>query len=129
MDLRKAEDRGLTVETLAEEIRATGVIRRSVFLAEYYLERGECFSDAAFLMPGDLVFFRSSGFFSDRERNYQGKPEINHVGLVSNEPGMMIHSSGSYNKKGGQLQAVSMAPIFDLREPAFFCRPAYDLNR
>ncbi|MBQ9814208.1 MAG: hypothetical protein IJM53_00790 [Lachnospiraceae bacterium] len=119
LDLKKAADMGVTVEMLADEIRATGTIRRSVYLAEYFLQCGACFTDEASAKPGDLVFYRSSGFFSDHERNYQGRAEINHVGIVSENPEMMINSSGS---SGKEKPAVSLEPIFGMRKPVMFAR-------
>ena len=119
LDLKKAADRGITVEMLADEIRATGTVRRSVYLAEYFMNRDLCFTDESFAMPGDLVFYLSSGFFSDHERNYQGRAEINHVGIVSNEQGMMINSSGS---SVVEKPAISLEPIFDARKPVMFAR-------
>ena len=116
LDLRKAETMGISVQTLKEEIEASGVVRRSVFIAEHYRKKGTCFSDPSCTMPGDLVFFLSKGFFKEGERIYSAEPEINHVGIIAAEKDQMIHSSG----KG---PAVSKVPVFGEREIAFFARP------
>lgn len=113
LDLKKAEEFGISIQLLGEEIRACGVIRRSVFLAEHYKEKGMCYTDPDDRRPGDLVFFASDGFFREGENVYSVKPEIVHVGILNEDPEWMIHSSG----KG---PAVSQVPVFGKREPAFF---------
>lgn len=116
LDLRKAETMGISVQVLKEEIEASGVVRRSVFLAEHYQKKGTSFSDSSGVMPGDLVFFLSKGFFKEGERIYSAEPEINHVGIISDEKGRMIHSSPNG-------PAVSKNSIFGERKIAFFARP------
>ena len=116
LDLRKAETMGISVQTLKEEIGASGVMRRSVYIAEYYQKKGTSYSDPASASPGDLVFFLSKGFFKEGDRVYSAEPEINHVGIIADEKNLMIHSSG----KG---PAVSKVPVAGEREIAFFARP------
>ena len=66
LDLEKAAALGISAETLGEEIRKSGAARRSSTIARHYTELGDCYSDPAFLQPGDIVFYRSAKFFSDR---------------------------------------------------------------
>ncbi len=129
LDLAKAEALGISVETLGKEIRASGAVRRSVQIARFYLERGRCFSDPAFLSPGDLAFYLSSGFFSEGERKYPAAADVAHVGLVSEDPARMIHSSGSRGGPAGAGPAgVALSPVFGRRTPAFFARPGYGMT-
>ena len=43
LDLNKAEEMGISLETLKKEIRAVGGRRLSASLAQYYLDQGACF--------------------------------------------------------------------------------------
>lgn len=123
LDLNKAEELGISLETLKEEIRATGTGRRSVKIAEYYQNEDACFLDASEAQPGDLVFFRSKGFFQEDGRIIAANKEITHVGIVAEDTSMMIQSSGTY-QKNEDSPAVSLEPIFGKRDVAFFVRPA-----
>ena len=128
LNLKKAEELGISVKVLAEEIRASGIERRSVTIAKYYLAKEACFSDASCIMPGDLVFFRTKGFFKEGDRIYKADAEINHVGIVAKDRSMMINSSGSHIKDGGgtsKVKAVSIDPLFGKRTLAFFARPGF----
>lgn len=126
LDLAKAEAMGISVETLGEEIRASGAVRRSVQIARFYLERGRCFSDPEFLSPGDLAFYLSAGSFSEGERRYPAAADVVHVGIVSEDPAQMIHSSASRSGPAGEDPAgVALSPVFGSRTPAFFARPGY----
>ena len=125
LDLEKAAALGISIETLGEEIRRSGAARRSTSIAQYYLSRGECYADPAFLRPGDIVFYRSAEFF--RERSDE-EAQIVHVGIVTADSERMIHSSGYLSKERARaegLPAVAVAPIIGRRAPSFFARPAY----
>ena len=125
LDLEKAAALGISVETLGEEIRKSGAVRRSTAIAQYYLNRGECYTDPGFLRPGDIVFYRSAKFFKDRG---DAEAQIVHVGIVTEDTGQMVNSSGYLSKERARaegLPAVAVAPIFGRREPCFFARPAY----
>ena len=125
LDLEKAAALGISVETLGEEIRKSGAQRHSTSIARYFQERGACYSDPAFLQPGDIVFYRSAEFFRDRSDE---EAQIVHVGIAAEDVRMMINSSGYLSKeraKAEGLPAVAVAPVFGRREPAFFARPAY----
>lgn len=125
LDLNKAEEMGISLETLKEEIRAVGGRRLSASLAQYYREKGVCFLDPSQAKPGDIVFFRSKGFFKEGERVFTGNREITHVGIVARDPSQMINSSGTYQKSEDKKAkpAVSLVPLFGTRKPAFFARP------
>ncbi len=128
LDLAKAEAMGISVETLGEEIRASGAVRRSVQIARFYLEKGRCFSDPAYLHPGDLAFYLSSGFFSEGERRYPAAADVSHVGIVSEDPSQMINSAGARSGTAGREPAgVVLSPVFGKRTPAFFARPGYGM--
>jgi hypothetical protein len=89
------------------------------------MKKGECFSDPAFLCPGDIVFYRSAEFFKDRNDE---EAQIVHVGIVTEDTLQMINSSGYLNKERALaegLPAVAIAPIFGRRQPSFFARPDY----
>jgi len=125
LDLEKAAALGISVETLSEEIRKSGAVRRSTSIAQYFINRGECYSDPDYLCPGDIVFYRSAEFFKDRS---DAEAQIVHVGIVTEDTGQMINSSGYLSKeraKAEGLPAVAVAPIFGRRAPSFFARPAY----
>ncbi len=125
LDLEKAAALGISVETLDEEIRRSGAARRSPTIARYYAQRGACYSDPAFLQPGDIVFYRSARFFRDRGDT---EAQIVHVGIVTEDTTSMVNSSGYLSKDRAEaegLPAVAVAPIFGRREPYFFARPAY----
>lgn len=125
LDLEKAESMGISLETLREEIRATTSGRRSVAIAQYYLQKGACFTDAGSARGGDLVFFSSRGFFKEGERIFAPNKEITHVGIVSEDPAWMINSSGTYKKDGNEKSlnpAVALAPVSGSRTPVFFAR-------
>lgn len=128
LDLKKAAALGITVETLGQEIRASGIGRRSVVIARHFLEKGECFSDPAYLKPADLVFYENPGFFTEGGETFRGKAEITHVGIVSADTELMFHSSGHLGKAQAEqegLPAIALAPVFGARKPAFFARPLY----
>ena len=69
-------------------------------------------------MPGDLVFYRSAGYFTEGRQKFPAKAEVNHVGIIARDPSMMINSTG-LDPDGA---AVSLLPVFGRREPAFFAR-------
>ncbi len=128
LDLDKAEELGITIATLKEEILRTGMSRRSVSLAMQFLKRDECFLDPDCRRPGDLVFFRSSEFFTDETSDFPGETDISHVGILSEDVDFMINSSGYLDRQRAwteNLPAVSIAPVSGRREPAFFARPEY----
>ena len=126
LDLKKAEDLGIGMDVLAAELKAAGVSRRTHYLSQYYMEKGACFSDPASARPADLVFFKSGEFFTEDDRTYPVVPQISHVGIISEDTSMMIHSSGSWKRSlaGGHIPpAVRLSKVTDGREPAFFARP------
>lgn len=126
IDLEKAEQLGLTLEMLAEGIKNSGVKRRSVFLAEHYLHKGACFLSAEEARGGDVVFFRSKGYYTEGFKKFTGRQEINHVGILTEDPSVMINSSGTYLKEQNDVKgiaAVSCVPVYGTREVAFFARP------
>ena len=128
LDLDRAEQMGIRAETLREEIRRSGVKRRSEALAAELLERGECFSDSAYLRPGDLVFYRSAAFFGPPGDRPPEEAPVTHVGIVCADTREMINSSGYLSKERSLSEgpgAVSTAPVFSRRTPAFFARPRY----
>lgn len=125
LDLEKAAALGISIETLSEEIKKSGGLRRSTSIARYYMSRGDCYYDPGFLRPGDIVFYRSAEFFKDRSDE---EAQIVHVGIVTVDTERMINSSGYLSKeraKAEGLPAVAVAPIFGRRTPSFFARPAY----
>ena len=125
LDLEKAAALGISVETLGKEIRKSGAVRRSTSIAQYYLNRGECYTDPGFLRPGDIVFYRSAEFFKDRSDD---EAQIVHVGIAAADAGLMINSSGYLSKERANaegLPAVALAPIFGRRAPSFFAPPDY----
>ena len=122
LDLDKAEEMGISLETLKEEIKATGTGRWSVRVAQYFQQEEACFLDASAAQPGDLVFFCSKDFFKEGDRIIAANQEITHVGIVAEDTSMMIQSSGTY-QKDEQAPAVSLAPIIGKRDVAFFARP------
>lgn len=85
LDLKKAEEMGIRLQTLKEEIHRSKVVRRSVLLADNYQKKGACFSDSKKIRPGDLVFFSSEGFFKEGDRIFEAEPEINHVGIAAED--------------------------------------------
>ncbi len=128
LDLDKAAALGIGMETLHREIRASGVGRRSALIAAQFLERGECYSDPACLQPGDLVFYRSARFFAGGKGDPPEESPITHVGIVCGDTEKMVNSSGYFSRERAQaekLPAVSEAPVFGRRTPAFFARPKY----
>ena len=128
LDLDRAEQLGIPAETLRAEIRASGVRRRSEAMAAELLGRDECFSDSAFLRPGDLVFYRSADFFGPSGERASGEAPVTHVGIVCADTGEMINSSGYLSKEKSLSTgrgAVSVTPVFSRRVPAFFARPRY----
>ena len=132
LDLDRAEELGIRLETLMDEIKRSGVSRRSVSLASWFIQRGECFSDPAFRMPGDLVFFQSGEFFPGAGEDLPMEMTVSHVGIISADRDQMINSSGYLERKRAEeenLPAVSAAPVFGKRQPAFFARPAYKKSR
>lgn len=118
LDLAKAEEMGIDLDTLGREIRAAGGKRRSAQIAQYYGERGACFTDPVCAMPGDLVFYRSVGYFTEGERVFPASAEVNHVGIIARDPSRMINSTGL----GADDAGVSLMPVFGKRGPAFFAR-------
>ena len=128
LDLEKAEAMGISVKTLGEEIRKTGVGRRSANITRYFLDRGECFSDPQEIQPGDIVFYRNPGFFREGERRFKAEEQITHVGIVWTDTFLMVNSAGYVKKERAEeegLPAVALAPVYGKRTPAFFARPAY----
>lgn len=131
LDLEKAAALGIRPETLGEEIRKSGVGRRSVYIAEYYLKQGRCFTDYACAECGDIVFFRSSGFFREGGKTFRAEAEITHVGIIADNPAQMIHCSGFFDKSRAvreHVPAISLAPVRGNRIPAFFARPGYGVR-
>ena len=129
LDLEKAAALGISAEILREEIFRSGVTRRSAAMARYYLKKGACFSDPSFLCPGDLVFYRSSGYYTESGRTFKGVAEISHVGIIYRDTSLMVNSSGSLEKRSTadeEVPAVSLTPVFGARRPAFFARHAYE---
>ncbi len=127
LDLEKAELLGISIETLMQEIKETGIGRRSEMLAGQLMEQGACFTDPSLVWPGDLVFYRSARFLSKDRRN-RDMPPVTHVGIISADTTKMINSSGYLNKERALaegLPAVSLVPVEGKREPAFFARPPY----
>ena len=125
LDLEKAAEMGISVETLGDEIRNSGALRRSTAIAQHYIRNGDCFSDPACLRPGDVVFYRSAEFFKDREDE---EAQIVHVGIVAEDTALMINSSGYLSKEKAiteGLPAVALSPVFGRRAPSFFARPDY----
>ena len=128
LDLDKAAELGIRTETLREEIRSSGVSRRSVSIAEQFLERDECYSDPQYCQPGDLVFYRSTQFFGDDDSSRPWTETITHVGIIWENTSEMINSSGYLSKERAMaesLPAVSIRPVIGKRSPAFFARPIY----
>ena len=126
LDLKKAEELGIDVQTLISEVRASGAVRRSVSIASHYRDKGACFSDPDRIRPGDLAFFGSSGFFTEEDRMYPVKQEISHVGIITEDTSMMINSSGvrEAGRSADALPAVSVVPLFGKRAPVLFARTA-----
>ena len=127
LDLEKAEAMGISVKTLGEEIRKTGVGRRSEAITRYFLERGECFADPEARQPGDIVFYRNPGFFREGDRKFRTEETITHVGIVWKDTAFMVNSAGYVKKERAEeegLPAVALAPVYGKRTPAFFARPA-----
>ena len=125
LDLEKAAAMGISVETLAEEIRKSGKARRSTAIAQHYLKKGDCFTDAASLRPGDVVFYRSTEFFRDRS---DAEAQIVHVGIAAEDPAQMLNSSGYLSRERAEaegLPAVAAAPVRGRRTPSFFARPDF----
>lgn len=125
LDLEKAEAMGLTPEILGREIMQSGMERRSVSIASYYMEKGACFSDISFVRPGDLAFFRSDEFYRFNEETFHEPVEVSHVGIVSDDTAFMIHCSGYLDKQralDAGMPAVSRVPLSGKRTPAFFAR-------
>ena len=128
LDLDKMAALGLDPQELGKRIRKTGVSRRSASLAGYCLARGDGFLDAQHAAPGDLVFYRSSGFYTEGSHIYKGEAEISHVGIIWHDTSLMINSSGSFRKDPEEKDAqsaVSLAPVSGAKTPAFFARPAH----
>ncbi len=128
LDLKRAAELGIGMDTLGEEIRRSGGRRRSEQIARYYLDRGGCFSDPSCLRPGDLVFYLSSGFFTEGDEAFPAEKTVNHVGIVSEDTAVMINSTGLVPAdEGGQetevRPGVSLTAVFGRRIPAFFARP------
>lgn len=126
LDLEKAAALGISSETLRDEIMRSGVTRRSYAMARYFLDEGACFSDPSFLCPGDIVFYLSSGFYREGSKTYKGEQAVSHVGIIYRNIELMINSSGRLEKKNAaeeDVPAVSLAPVFGARTPAFFARP------
>ena len=125
LDLEKAASLGISAETLGEEIRKSGTVRRSAAIARHYIRSGCCYSDPGCLCPGDIVFYSSDRFFRDRG---EGEAPIVHVGIAAEDTSLMINSSGYLSKERALaegLPAVAAAPVFGRRRPSFFARPAY----
>lgn len=128
LDLNKAAELGIDLESLVVKIQGSGVVRWSAKIAQYFQDRGACFTDAAFARPGDLVFFRFPGHFTEGERKYKSNPEISHVGILTEDTSFMLNSSGTYRKDqnaSDDQPAISIDPVFGKRTPAFFARPGF----
>ncbi len=128
LDLEKAAALGISRETLRKEIIHSGVTRRSYAMARYFLEKDACFRDPACLRPGDIIFYLSSGLYREGNKTYKADPEVSHVGIVYRDTRLMVNSSGRLEKKTAadeEVPAVSLAPVFGTREPAFFARPVF----
>lgn len=128
LDLKKAEEAGIDLKTLVDKIEKSGLVRWSAKIADYFLKREQCFSDASDARPGDLVFYRFPDHFTEGNRKYKSNPEISHVGILTKDPSKMINSTGSYKKEknaGGFQPAISIDPVFGKRLPAFFARPVF----
>lgn len=128
IDMEKAVALGISSEQLMAEIKASGVSRRSVDLAMYFLNKGACFLDEECLMPGDIVFYQSESFFKDAKHKPVSVMEVTHVGIVGENPMEMINSSGYFSKERAMdegLAAVSVAPVNGKRKPVFYARPCY----
>lgn len=126
LDLKKAEELGIDLMTLVEKIHGSGVTRWSAKIAQYFLDRGACFTDADSAKPGDLVFFRFPGHFTEGDRKYKSNSEISHVGILTEDTSLMLNSSGTYKKDqnaAADQPAISVDPVFGKRTPAFFARP------
>jgi len=126
LDLNKAEEIGLDLKSLVEKIHGSGVVRWSAKIAQYFMDRDACFTDTDSAMPGDLVFFRFPGHFTEGERKFKSNTEISHVGILTEDPSLMINSSGTYKKDrnaGADQPAISIEPVSGKRTPAFFARP------
>ena len=128
VDLEKAKASGIDWNAVHEQMARDGKIRRAHQVARYCWGRGECFSDAACLRPGDLVFYRATPKWLEGYRFFGIFREIAHVGIVSEDEEHIYNSSG-YIRKERTLEdgrpAVSLDPVFGKREPAFFARPSY----
>lgn len=132
LDLEKAEAMGISKEVLMEEIKKSGMSRRSVDLARQFLQQRACFTDTSYLMPGDLVFYQSKTFFKDGKFRPASIMEVTHVGIVDEDTHMMVNSSGYLDKERAEresLPAVSIAPVTGKRIPLFYARPAYLTTR
>ena len=125
LDLEKAAAMGISIDVLGDEIRNSGALRRSTAIAQHYIRNGDCFSDPAYLRPGDIVFYRSAEFFKERKDE---EAQIVHVGIVAEDTTLMFNSSGYLSKEKAAaegLPAVALSPVFGRRAPSFFARPDY----
>ena len=128
VDLEKARASGIDWTAVHQELAKNGMIRRAHQMARYYWERGECFSDAGCIMPGDLVFYQATPKWEEGYRFFGIFKEIAHVGIVSKDTSLMYNSSGFINKNRNMEEnrpAVSLDPVSAARMPAFYARPAY----
>lgn len=128
LDLEKAAAMGISLETIGREVMQSGMERRSVSIASFYMKRGACFSDASLIRPGDLAFFRSEEFYRFRDTSFEEPVEVSHVGIVSRDTACMIHCSGYLDKKKALeagVPAISRTPLYGRRIPVFFARPIY----
>ena len=125
LDLEKAAAMGLSPETLGREIMQSGMERRSVSIASYFMRKGACFSDISLIRPGDLAFFRSDEFYRFRDKTFHEPVEVSHVGIVSDDTACMIHCSGYLDRRralDAGVPAVSRAPLTGRRTPVLFAR-------
>ena len=125
LDLNKAAELGIDLESLVIKIHGSGVVRWSAKIAQYFMDRGACFTDADSAQPGDLVFFRFPGHFTEGDRKYKSNSEISHVGILTEDTSLMLNSSGTYKKDQNaesDQPAISIDPVFGKRTPAFFAR-------
>ena len=126
ISLAKAKAEGFDWKAVMSKVRGTGLKRRSCQMAEYYWDRGECFSDPESLRPGDLIFYKSTKSWREGYRFFGVFREIAHVGMAWEDPSMMINSVGYQDKNRALaegLPAVSLDPVCGKREPDLFVRP------
>ena len=128
VDLEKARKSGIDWTAVHEEMARSGKIRRAHQMARYYWEKGACFTEERYLMPGDLVFFRATPKWEEGYRFFGIFREIAHVGIVSEDRQQMYNSSGYIDKDRNIREnrpAVSLDPVKGTRIPVFYSRPLF----